>query len=36
MNDAAAVIPAGADSGPGPRLSFAFAKPHRVLVNPVV
>ena len=36
MNDAAAVIPAGADSGPGPRLSFAFAKRHGVLVNRVV
>src|SRR5882672_2783584 len=36
MNDAAAVTPAGADSAPGPRLSFAFAKRHGVLVNRVV
>src|SRR6202048_3560935 len=36
MNDEAPGIPAGADSAPERRLSFAFAKRHGVLVNRVV
>src|SRR3979490_3266261 len=36
MNDAAAVTSTGADSAPGPRLSFAFGKRHGVLVTRVV
>src|SRR6202171_6037041 len=36
MNDAAALIPPGADGDPGRRLSFAFAKRHGVLVTGVV